>query len=294
MVLRNTLAALVLFAIASAATAGEVSRIDWQELNDSGRLESGEVVTDGTSPELLIENEIQSPLNARLVTLEEPGIGTHLYTVRGLIRYEDVDKPGFLEMWNHFPDGSHYFTRTGANAGPMSVIVGTSSPREFILPFQSSPELGAPSRLEVNLVLPAGGRVWIGPLTISEFTPAEWSGAMAAEGAWWSGPQAGLVGGLFGSAVGIMGAIIGTLSGLGRFRSFCLGLCWLNIVIGVVSLIAGIVAVSTGQPYEVYFPLLLCGTIATTVVGGVLPTVRKRYEETELRRMASMDASVQP
>lgn len=291
--LRDSLIAfLSLLTLASVGSAGEVSRIDWQKLAAADGLETGKVVTDGNDPELLIVDETHLPLQTRVIAIQQPKITTHLYTVRGTIRYSGVAEPGYLEMWSYFADGSQYFTRTGGNTGPMAAIVGTSSAREFILPFESSPELGPPSRLEINLALPAGGQVWIGPLTITEFTQSEWSGALAAEGAWWSGQQAGLVGGLFGSAVGIMGAIIGTLSGLGRFRSFCLGLCWLNIAIGIVSLIAGIFAVSTGQPYEVYFPLLLCGTIATCVVGGVLPTVRKRYEENELRRMASMDASV--
>lgn len=286
--------AVVLVTVA-IGDAGEVSRIRWSELQEQSQLESGEVVSstgENATAELLIENKTGLPLTSRLVTLESPGISNHQYTLRGQVRYEGVTQPGYFEMWNHFPDGSSYFTRTAAGSGPMSVISGSSSKRDFILPFQSDPQTGSPQRLEINLVLPGDGRVWIGPITVVEFTSAEWPAAMTASGAWWSPRQAGLVGGILGSVIGIMGAIIGTLCSVGRARTFCVGLCWFNIVVGSVCLIAGIVAMSLGQPYEVYYPLLLGGVITTVVLGGLIRTVRKRYEEAELRRMASMDASV--
>ncbi len=288
---------LVLLAANVGAAGNEVTRIQWSDLKEWGRLELGEVVaTDsatGSDEELLISHDSEQPLTARLVTLEPTGVKSHLYTLRGQIRYEDVSQPGYLEMWNHFANGGAYFSRTAAPSGPTGIIVGTSTTREFILPFQSDPQTGPPGKMEVNLILPSSGRVWIGPLTLTEFSEAEWSSAMQANGAWWSPQAGGLVGGLLGCLIGLMGAVIGTLCSLGRARTLCLTSCWMAIGIGVVCLIAGTIALTLQQPYEVYYPLLLTGIIATSVVGGLMRTVRKRFEEAELRKMASMDTCVE-
>lgn len=279
--------------VAGAAQAGEeVTQIRWSKLQESGQLEFGEVVTNEGTEELLIRNESAQPLTVRLATLERAGMKSHLYTVRGEIRYEDVAEPGYLEMWNHFSNGGAFFSRTVSESGPMGVISGTSTKREVIIPFQSDAETGPPEKIELSLVLPSSGRVWIGPLTLTEFSEAEWGSAMRATGAWWSPSQGGLVGGILGPFVGLLGAAIGTLAGLGLARGLCLALCWFSVAFGVICTVAGIIAVSTQQPYEVYYPLLLCGIIAVAVMGGLMGTVRKRYEDAELRRMKSMDAGV--
>jgi hypothetical protein len=288
---------LVLLAANAAAAGDEVTRIQWSELKAQGSLELGEIVassdTAGSVEELLIAHDSDQPLTARLVTLEPTGINSNLYTLRGQIRYENVSQPGYLEMWNYFANGGSFFSRTAAASGPMGIIVGTSTTREFILPFQSDPQTGPPEKLEVNLVLPSSGRVWIGPLTLTEFSEAEWASAMQARGAWWSPQTGGLVGGLLGCLMGLMGAVVGTLCSFGRCRTLCLATCWTAIGMGVVCLIAGTIALTQQQPYEVYYPLLLTGVIATSVVGGLIRTVRKRFEEAELRKMASMDAGVE-
>jgi len=46
-----------------------------------------------------------------------------------------------------------------------------------------------------------------------------------------------------------------------------------------------------GQPYAVYYPLLLIGLIGTVVPAGVYPALKRRYEEVELRAMRAMDAT---
>ena len=57
-----------------------------------------------------------------------------------------------------------------------------------------------------------------------------------------------------------------------------------------MSLVAGAIALTLGQPYAVYYPLLLGGTLLTALFGGIWPTIRQGYEQRELRRMAAMDA----
>ena len=94
--------------------------------------------------------------------------------------------------------------------------------------------------------------------------------------------------------MGCIGGLIGTLSGLGRARRLTLGLARATIVFGLACLVAGTVAISLAQPYAVWYPLLLGGGICTGVMGFGLRTLRRRYAEIELRRMAAMDVHTGP
>jgi len=60
-------------------------------------------------------------------------------------------------------------------------------------------------------------------------------------------------------------------------------------VAGAIAAAAGVFAWVRGQPYAVYYPLLLGGGIAAVVFGSLIPAARKRYAAIELRRMAAMD-----
>jgi MFS family permease len=99
-----------------------------------------------------------------------------------------------------------------------------------------------------------------------------------------------LVGGVGGSVIGCLGGLIGTLASLGRARRLAIGLNGLIVVIGVGSLIAGVVALATGQPYAVHYPLLLGGLLCTILPLGLTKTLCRRYEEAELRKMNALDA----
>ena len=194
-------------------------------------------------------------------------------------------------MWSVFPDNSRYFSKTLSSSGPTGTIHGTSASREFILPFSSSVRSGTPSKLEINLVLPAQGKVWISPLKLSEFEKSEWADAMTAEGAWWGNRTGNLMGTILGPLLGMLGALVGVLSGRGRGKNVCLAICWATLTFGVVCLVTGMIALIMQQPYAVFFPLLLIGVIGTMVMGTVLPTIRQRFSDIELRKMESMDVS---
>ena len=62
------------------------------------------------------------------------------------------------------------------------------------------------------------------------------------------------------------------------------------VFVGVAALIFGVIALISSQPYAVYYPLLLGGLLAAVIPGVLLPTIRRRYEEHELRRMHAQDA----
>ena len=131
----------------------------------------------------------------------------------------------------------------------------------------------------------------ISHLQVFELEADEWTDAMTVEGAWWGNRTAGWIGSVLGPLLGLMGALVGTLSGLGRGRKFVIGICWSSIVFGVVCLVVGLVAVAVSQPYVVYFPLVLIGVLSTVIMSSILPTIRRKFEDVELRRMEAMDVS---
>jgi hypothetical protein len=46
-------------------------------------------------------------------------------------------------------------------------------------------------------------------------------------------------------------------------------------------------ALLSGQPYGIWYPMLLCGAIFTVVMGSLFPVVRHRYQEAEMRRITA-------
>jgi len=195
-----------------------------------------------------------------------------------------VEGIGYLELWNHFPGGGLYFSRTLAKEGPMMELHGTSGWRPFILPFDAT-GAPAPTSLVFNVVLEGHGVVYLGPVELTEMNRADAGepGAVAAN------RLAGAAGAIAGSVIGCLGALIGLLTSLGRARGFVIATAKALIVFGAAAVVAGLVAVALSQPYSVFYPLLLVGVIACTVPLGLLPTIRRRYEEIEFRAMRAHD-----
>jgi hypothetical protein len=224
-----------------------------------------------------------------ILIANDPQVPSPHYKLRGKIKYENVetigaDRCGYVEMWNYFPDGSMYFTRTLATAGPLARLEGTSDWRIIELPFQSQPGK-LPNKLVVNVVLPGKGTATLGSLTLMS-----WDGTISIAGEWWSERTSGLIGGIGGSVIGLIGGLVGLLAGFGVARQLVRRLCIAVIVLGSAGLVGGVVALCFGQPWYVYYPFLLGGCICVVVFGGNLPTLRKRYDALEMRRMAAMDA----
>ena len=104
---------------------------------------------------------------------------------------------------------------------------------------------------------------------------------------WFNSPW--LPGTILGSGVGILGGIYGTVLGIcaprGAARGFVFALHWGLVALGSLLAITGVVALTRGQPYGVWYPLLLSGVILTLVVGCLTPVLRLRYRQAEHRRL---------
>jgi hypothetical protein len=275
-----------LFLVAATAVA-DAQELKWDKLQQEGRITGGAVVPpapDALFHQLKVEG-ISTARALTVLTIDRPSVRGPRYVLSGQVRYEGVEGIGYLELWNHFPDGGQYFTRTLAETGPMMKLSGSSGWRTFTLPFDAT---GAPppTRLVFNVVLPGKGVVYLGPLELSNVG----SGAFdLGEVEQPLGATAGMLGGLSGALVGAVGALIGVLTSLGRARRFVDLAAKALVVVGTVAFIGGVVAIARSQAYAVYFPLLSVGFVSTVVPLALLPAIRKRYEDIELRRMRAHD-----
>lgn len=270
------------------ARGEEVVRlIAWQELAAASALKSGAVVSGPEGPSLRVVHEGPAPRTFPLVTIEHPAIRTRRYALRGRVKYEGVAAGSYLEMWNHLPEGA-FFSRSLDQSGPMGRLEGSAGWRAFVLPFFNREDGSPPHTLVLNLVLAGAGTVEVGPLELVEF--AEVDDPLLDAGAWWNNTQAGLLGAILGSALGILGSIIGWLGSAGRARGFVLNTLKSIAWLGVGALVLGSVAIQLGQPYAVYYPLLLFGGISAALGFSLPRSLRRRYEDLELRRMQAFDA----
>lgn len=282
---------------AESAKSDVLLEIRWNELKEKGTLKSGEVAADESSRKKSLK--VVSPLAAMapaatpavvpLVEIEAPKIEKNVILLSGDVRYENIEGTAFLEMWAHFPDGSHYFSRTLATGGPMQSFQGTSAWRLVQLPFQFSvgPNAARPNRLIVNLVFQGPGSVWLSEMSLAEFDSLA---SITTSAAWWSDATGGLIGGIGGSILGLLGAAMGLLVSRGAARRFVLGTMAAGVALGAILLTVGIVAVVMGQPFGVFYPLLLGGGLCLILCGVGLMTIRYRYAALELRRMEALDA----
>jgi hypothetical protein len=281
--MRHVLAsAAIALLVATRAVAAQDLTIDW-----SHTVVTAGVVRPGQGPGGTAALELRAtpsgPTSLHLVTIDHPAIAGPRYAVSGEVRYEGVEGQGYLEMWTVFPDGRRFFSRTLAAQGPLAALHGESNWRRFELPFDLGGASQVPSRLEINLVLPASGTVWLGPLHLL-------AAVGTAQGGWWNERVGILVGAILGSFLGVVGAIIGALAGRGKTRRLVVTLLVGVIVVGGSLVLVGAAAVASSQPRHVWYPLLALGGAAALIGLVLLPAMRRRFAADELRRIEALDA----
>jgi hypothetical protein len=218
-----------------------------------------------------------------VTTVDAPGVASNDYAIVGQVAYRGVDRGGYLEMLSTFADGQTFFSRTMNDSGPMARLAGSSDWRWFVLPFHSNTEQ-YPQRLTLSVVLEGDGMVELGPVQLVELT-----GPFAVRPAW-QGRMGGILGAVLGTVLGLLGATIGTLNSMGKARRLTLSLLVAMGAGGVMLLVAAGVLAALRQPFAIVYPLGLSGLISAVLGWSLLPQVRRRYEQLELRRMSALDA----
>ncbi len=101
--------------------------------------------------------------------------------------------------------------------------------------------------------------------------------------------NAGQIGGLLGGGIGVLGGVYGTVVGIcaprGKAKRLVFGLHWFTLLLGLGLLGGGITALVTGQPYGVWYALLLPGALLTVLIICFTPMVKLRYRQAEHRKL---------
>jgi hypothetical protein len=107
----------------------------------------------------------------------------------------------------------------------------------------------------------------------------------------WFDPNhyAWIPGTVYGIVAGLMAVVVAWLVPRGTARAFILRAWFALWAAGVALLAAGIVALVNGQPWGVWYGLLLPGVIGTLVVGANSLVILKKYRDVEERRLAAKD-----
>ena len=234
-----------------------------------------------------ITNDLGKPLSIPLMRIENPGIGEPRWALWMEGDWQGVMNKAYLEMWSVFPDGSKFYTRTQAEAGPAGWITGDGS-RWIGLPFCGSEDPNLrPTALELSLHLPANGTIELGPVHVIEY--AAYENPLREPGVWWSGPTAGWIGGIGGVILGAFGVVVGALTAKGRGRAGLQAACIVLALAGLTVLGVGLAAIQAAQPYAVWYPPVLCGGFGFMMGLAMYFAVRRRFTQIELQRMRAAD-----
>ncbi len=264
---------------------------------ETGSLRPMPVTVDGRSC-LKVENSGGLPAQVALETLTNITVTGRFYSVSGEVKYDGVEGDGYLEMWSVFPSG-RYFSRGLEPFGPMGKISRSSGWRPFLLPFDRNGTPETPTRLEVNLILPGRGTVYIGPIKFSE--NPEWNKYGNAAGTadvvrrelysngWWPLLTAWKLARIGVPVILGLAGLIGWLAHQGKGRRFVMATTAVCSMLGVMAALLTVVAAAAGQPWWVWFPTGLSGLLLLAIFPLQMWRFRKRYGALELRRMASMD-----
>jgi hypothetical protein len=294
--MKRTILTISLFIVATSPLAGAetLRTFSWSELKQQGTLPAGCTILPATADvpveQLQVENAGGDAVTVELLGFDAPGITQDAYAIRGYVRSRDVEGDAYLEMWNHMGGGGKFYSRSLAEAGPMARLTGTSGRRLFVVPAYLADRTDRPVRLTLSVVLPGEGTVALDSLELVEFGPHE-DPLAVSQGGWWGERQAGIIGAVLGASFGLLGAIVGILGSRRSLHRVALGIMGVAAAAGVAMMAVGGAAMVMSQPRAVWYPLLLGGVIGTAVFGGLIPVVRRRRQQDEMRRMQAMDAS---
>jgi len=286
----------LILAMTAACPAQEIlGQYDGRQLAESSSLTGSALAQiDGRSA-LKVSNTNDARRVVSLLKIVAPPITRHHYALAGEVKYEQVRGDGYLELWNYFSplkpglSEGQYFSRTMGDSGAMGKLSGSSDWRPFLLPFDWSGGNGPPTRLELNLVLPGAGTVYLGPLKLVQYRDGLAGVFQAPPGVWWSDRAVGLVGGIGGATIGCLAGLMAWLASRGKCRALVVGVAMALIGLGGLATLFGLLALGLKQPYAVWFPLLLGGLLLMLILPFRLRQFQNHYQILELRRMVSMD-----
>jgi hypothetical protein len=257
---------------------------DWKDLKVQQELPADGLITTEETSALEISNTNPytglnplHPLFISLLKITNSSVLEKTDFVSCEAKYEGV-APGGLTLIYHLPP----LSPGGDESTNRSGFTIDGNWKLYRFPLGRNVDGGFSTQVELKLSLPASGTVYIRPINF-----------LGIAGSWWSVKQSGMVGGavgIFGGIVGCFGGLVGCLAGFGKARKFVLTTTKIFIALGMLLTIMGIVAIACGQPFFVWYIFLLPGVMLTLIFSLNFPLIQRRYDDLEIRRMASIDA----
>jgi hypothetical protein len=243
--------------------------------------------------------EIHAPVGkaavVRLLDMPASQVTAPVYAIEGEVAYAGVAGDGYLEMWSDFGSQQRYFSRTLGATGPMSKITGTSSWRPFLLPFDTTGAPNAPISLEVNVVLPSGGTVSLRNLGFQNMTPNQLHEALMR--GFGTPPASGVaptppavvfwIGGIVAGVAGVLGTAVAVF--YRRSLRKAMAGAMTGVGFGFAMLVVGLSSPLLQWPFSVFYPLMLGGVVISALFLGLAWSLRRYWQQEELRRIAAMD-----
>jgi hypothetical protein len=251
--------------------------------NERAQASFGEIISSNGYSILKIVSTNNFLQEISLLTISDSKLIAKAYFIVCEIKYENVfgNNPSFLKLSCHLSPavpGSEGRTISAERDSP-SIYVGSKDWTRCLFVIPRDNLEGLPTELKLQFIFQGQGTIYIRPPRL-----------IGTVGNWWMPEQAGKIGGIGGSVIGCFGALLGLLASIGKARTFVLATMKIFIALGILLTIAGFVAVVSSQPYAVWYALLLPGVILTLVFSLTLPSIQRRYDELEIRRMTSVDA----
>lgn len=107
---------------------------------------------------------------------------------------------------------------------------------------------------------------------------------------WFDASTGNLIGAVLGTTIGLLGGAWGTLAGIsaskGKRRGLVLNMAKIMTAAGVLSCIAGCIALFMDQPYHVWYPFLAIGAWPAVFFPFIYRAVKKVYTKSELKKMS--------
>jgi hypothetical protein len=281
-----------LLCIAATVAAQENQKIlkvyDWKDV--SAQIPNSQIVSmDGMSV-LKIENTNDAPLEVSLLTITNSSLIHKASTIEWEMKYENVRYSStstrlwanlrFFEIFPPQAAGGDNLTNYQDD-----YFKDTKNWDKYDFGLRHAPydNQTRSDELRLKFFFQSSGTIYLRPVKLLG----------VASGGWWSAKQGAMVGGavgIFGGIIGCFGGVLGCLAGFGKARKFVLTTTKIFIALGMFLTIAGIVAIACGQPFFVWYIFLLPGVMLTLIFSLNFPLIQRRYDDLEIRRMASIDA----
>jgi hypothetical protein len=94
---------------------------------------------------------------------------------------------------------------------------------------------------------------------------------------------------ILGCTAGLLWVLVSILAARGRGKALVFGLYWILLGASLMLLGTGLFAMAAGQPYGIWYALVLAGLIGTLVLGYYRAAIFNSYRRAALRRFFTQE-----